>query len=128
MSGKAPKQKGNRIERECVNLAKGYGFKSKRAWGSDGRSLGWHEEVDMVVDLPNYQIREEMVTSEGSHVVVDEIPEQTYKFQVKGRKAIADYLKPCEHVYGQILKEDRQEALVTIRYKDLLDLFKRIAG
>ena len=47
-----------------------------------------------------------------------------YKFQVKGRKAIADYLKPCAEVYGQILKEDRKEALVTIRYQDLLNLFK----
>tara|TARA_R100000700_G_scaffold41154_1_gene60110 strand:- start:1483 stop:1803 length:321 start_codon:yes stop_codon:yes gene_type:complete len=106
MSGKAPKQKGNRIERECVNLAKGYGFKSKRAWGSDGRSLGWHEEVDMTIDIKN----------------------NLFKFQVKGRKAIADYLKPCDEVYGQILKEDRKEALVTIRYQDLLDLFKMIAG
>ena len=51
MSGKAPKQKGNRIERECVNLAKGFGFESKRAWGSDGRSLGWHEEVDMTITI-----------------------------------------------------------------------------
>ena len=106
MSGKAPKQKGNRIERECVNLAKGYGFKSKRAWGSDGRSLGWHEEVDMTIDIKS----------------------KLFKFQVKGRKSIADYLKPCDEVYGQILKEDRKEALVTIRYKDLLDLFKMIAG
>jgi len=108
MSGKAPKQKGNRIERECVNLAKGYGFKSKRAWGSDGRSLGWHEEVDVTIDIGK--------------------PTGFYKFQVKGRKAIADYLKPCEHVYGQILKEDRHEPLVTIRYKDLLTLFKRLTG
>jgi Holliday junction resolvase len=108
MSGKAPKQKGNRIERECVNLAKGFGFESKRAWGSDGRSLGWHEEVDMTIKINEYV--------------------QLYKFQVKGRKAIADYLKPCNEVYGQILKEDRKEALVTIRYKDLLDLFKMISG
>ena len=108
MSGRAPKQKGNRIERECVNLAKGFGFESRRAWGSDGRSLGWHEEVDMTIDIGN--------------------PIGFYKFQVKGRKAIADYLKPCEHVYGQILKEDRHEPLVTIRYKDLLTLFKRLTG
>ena len=108
MSGKAPKQKGNRIERECVNLAKGYGFKSKRAWGSDGRSLGWHEEVDMTID-----IKEKI---------------KTFKFQVKGRKKIGDLYKPCDEVYGRILKEDRKEALVTIRYKDLLDLFKMIAG
>ena len=109
MSGRAPKQKGNRIERECVNLAKGYGFKSKRAWGSDGRSLGWHEEVDMVIETNNF--------FEGS-----------LKFQVKGRKAIADYLKPSEHVDGQILKEDRKEPLVVIRYKDLLNMIKMLTG
>jgi len=119
MSGKAPKQKGNRIERECVNLAKEYGFESKRAWGSDGRSLGWHEEVDMIIVPKNTnKSRSDEI---GFHSSI-------YKFQVKGRKAIADYLKPCDEVYGQILKEDRREALVTIRYKDLLDLFKMIAG
>ena len=110
MSGRAPKQKGNRIERECVNLAKGFGFESRRAWGSDGRSLGWHEEVDMTIDLPCKN------------------SDNPYKFQVKGRKAIADYLKPCEHVYGQILKQDRHEPLVTIRYKDLLTFFKMLTG
>ena len=109
MSGRAPKQKGNRIERECVNLAKGYGFKSKRAWGSDGRSLGWHEEVDMVIETNN-------------------LYEGNLKFQVKGRKAIADYLKPSEHVDGQILKEDRKEPLVVIRYKDLLNMIKMLTG
>lgn len=108
MNGRAPKQKGNRIERECVNLAKGFGFSSKRAWGSDGRSLGWHEEVDMIIGH-----------SKLKHL---------FKFQVKGRKAISNYIKPSEHVYGQILKEDRKEPLVVIRYKDLLDLFKRITG
>ena len=108
MSGKAPKQKGNRIEREGVNLAKGYGFESRRAWGSDGRSLGWHEEVDMTIDIPKIK--------------------KLFKFQVKGRKSIADYLKPCEEVYGQILKEDRKEPLVTIRYKDLLELLKSLTG
>ena len=118
MSGKAPKQKGNRIERECVNLAKGYGFESKRAWGSDGRSLGWHEEVDMIV-IPQ---KEPKTTVGGGKV------RNIYKFQVKGRKKIGELYKPCEHVYGQILKEDRKEALVTIRYQDLLDLFKRLTG
>ena len=112
MSGKAPKQKGNRIERECVNLAKEYGFESKRAWGSDGRSLGWHEEVDMVIITPLKQ--------KG-------MPDP-FKFQVKSRKKIGDLYKPCDDVYGQILKEDRKEALVTIRYKDLLELLSRLAG
>ena len=107
------KTKGNTFERLIVNKAKDLGLEAKRAWGSNGQSIGWHEEVDMVIDLPC-----------GSS---DKAP-HPYKFQVKGRKAIADYLKPCEHVYGQILKEDRHEPLVTIRYKDLLTLFKMLTG
>lgn len=62
--GRAAKQKGNRVERECVNLAKSFGFESRRAWGSDGRSLGWHEEVDITITTK----------------------EDLYKFQVKARK------------------------------------------
>jgi len=126
MSGKAPKQKGNRIERECVNTAKGFGFESKRAWGSDGRSLGWHEEVDMTIELPNMtNCKDKNCDCNNGY---DYCNNGLFKFQVKGRKAIADYLKPCEHVYGQILKEDRKETLVVLRYVDLLTLFKRLAG
>lgn len=104
--GRAPKQKGNRIERECVNIAKEFGFEAKRAWGSDGRSLGWSEEVDIEIKIPKIYRR--------------------FHFQVKGRKKIADYLKPAEEIYGQILKEDRGEIYVTIRYKELLCLLGRL--
>jgi hypothetical protein len=112
--GRSPKQKGNRIERECVNLAKGYGLETKRAWGSDGRSLGWSEEVDMTIDLPNKTFPDKSF--------------RVLKFQVKGRKKIADYLKPSEEIYGQILKEDRGDPLVTIRYSDFLSLLTRMTG
>ena len=119
--GRSPKQKGNRIERECVNLTKGYGIKAKRAWGSDGRSLGWSEEVDMEITLP---LNRTIVTNaSGSPTSINKI-----HFQVKGRKKIADYLKPSEEIYGQILKEDRGDILVTIRYHDLLSLLTRITG
>ena len=62
------KAKGNRFERECVNLAKEYGLKSIRAWGSDGRSLGLHPEVDITIE--------------------------DYTVQCKVRKRIAEWLKP----------------------------------
>ena len=121
MSGvRSPKQKGNRIERECVNLAKGYGLETKRAWGSDGRSLGWSEEVDMTISLPNRTLNKDYRLSGKSFRVL--------KFQVKGRKKIADYLKPSEEIYGQILKEDRGDPLVTIRYSDFLSLLTRMTG
>ncbi len=40
--GSSPKRKGSNAEREFVNL---YG--GRRAWGSDGRSLGLPEGVDV---------------------------------------------------------------------------------
>ena len=110
--GRAPKQKGNRIERECVNIAKESGFEAKRAWGSDGRSLGWTEEVDVEIKLDKL-----LYHNDG----------KPFHFQVKGRKKIADYLKPAEEIYGQILKEDRGEIYVTIRYKELLSLLSKVS-
>ena len=44
------KAKGNRFERECVDIAEQHGFNSKRAWGSDGRSMGEAPDVDIVAD------------------------------------------------------------------------------
>lgn len=87
------KAKGNRIERHIVNVFKDKDIDAKRAWGSNGKSIGEHEEVD----------------------VVAYINDKKWKFQVKGRKTIADYLKPdTDIVDAQILKEDRREALVVL--------------
>ena len=45
------KAKGNRFENECVKKLQDMGFKKvSRAWGSDGRSLGLTEDVDVVAD------------------------------------------------------------------------------
>ena len=76
------KAKGNRFERECVNKAKEYGLDSKRAWGSDGRSVGLHPEVDLTIE--------------------------NYTVQCKVRKRIAGWLKPSEDVgesHLQLVKE-----------------------
>ena len=43
------KAKGNRFEREIVNKMTSLGIKAKRAWGSNGASLGMHEEVDVLI-------------------------------------------------------------------------------
>ena len=44
------KQKGNRFEREVVKMCEQADIPAKRSWGSDGRSLGMHEEVDVLID------------------------------------------------------------------------------
>lgn len=89
------KAKGNRFERYIVDLAIRYGHVAQRAWGSDGRSMGLHPEVDVVINGLTYQC--------------------------KKRKHIAEFMMPSEHVDGQIIMEDYGEPLVVFRLKDFLD-------
>ena len=102
------KQKGNRGERIIVDIIKSYGFHAIRAWGSNGQALGEHEEVDIVVRNCK--------------------PDNTdIKIQSKGRKKIAEYMKPnLEIVDWQVVKEDRQDPLVVLPLKDLLKIIKGI--
>ena len=92
------KQKGNRFEREIVNKAIQSGLTAKRAWGSNGASLGMHEEVDLVIGKD---------------------PE--IKIQAKCRKSLASFLQPSEHVDAVVCKQDRGETLVILRLEDWLE-------
>jgi Holliday junction resolvase len=101
------KAKGNRFERECVDIAEQHGFNAKRAWGSDGRSIGMSPEVDLVI---NY--------------LLDEDTAREMKVQCKVRKSIASYLLPPDDCDITLIKQDRGEIYATIRYKDLLELIQ----
>ena len=95
------KAKGNRFERECVSIAEDFGFSATRAWGSDGRSIGQHPEVDIIIEyLLSPDISQEM------------------KVQCKVRKNIAQYLLPPDSCDITLIKQDRGEIYATIRYKD----------
>ena len=90
------KQKGNRFEKECVDKAIEKGLNSKRAWGSDGRSLGEHSEVDLLINK--------------------------HKAQCKVRKRVAKWLKPSEEVDIQLVKEDRGQIYLIQRYDEWLEM------
>jgi len=90
------KAKGNRFEREIVNLVKGKSQSAKRAWGSNGASLGMHEEVDVLIG-------------------------QDFKVQAKCRKKLASFLVPTEHVDAVVCKQDRGETLIIMRFNDWLE-------
>ena len=90
------KQKGNRFEREIVNKMTSLGIKAKRAWGSNGASLGMHEEVDVLMG-------------------------DDFKIQAKCRKKLASFLVPTEHVDAVVCNQDRGETLIILRFKDWLD-------
>ena len=88
------KVKGNKFERDVVNKAKEFGLKSKRAYASNGESLGLHAEVDLIIE--------------------------DYKIQAKIRKSIASYLLPNENVDAQVIRQDRGDAYIVLRLEDWL--------
>ena len=96
--GNSSKAKGTGYERELVQQALAAGLDAKRAWGSNGESLGLDSEVDLVV--------------EG------------FTVQAKRRKMVPEYLKPSPRVDMQAIREDRGRTLVVVDYFDLLDLLK----
>ena len=93
------KNKGNRFERLVVNLTKDLGIKAKRAYASDGRALGCHEEVDVLIN-------------------------DTIKVQCKARKRIANWMIPSQHVDIRVIKEDRGIPYAVLPYDDYLELIK----
>mgnify|MGYP003626748080 FL=1 len=95
------KQKGNRFEREVVNIAKDVGLTSERAYGSDGRALGENKEVDVIIDSRA----------------------KKWRIQVKVRKKIANWIKPDPEVVDlQVVKEDRGEIYAVLPYKEFVEL------
>ena len=90
------KAKGTAYENELVKKLKDNGFKDvKRAWGSDGRSLGQKADVDIVAD--------------------------NVKIQAKRRKAIPKWLSlgNCDVV---MFREDRGITFVCMTLDDYICL------
>ena len=95
------KVRGNNLEREIVNAAKDIGLSAKRAYASDGRSLGKSEVVDVVVE----------------HTTI----------QAKRRKKVAQWLYPDYHgddVDAVVTRMDRKEPLAIIPLKRFLRLLQ----
>ena len=94
------KVKGNTFEREVVRLFESYGIECKRAWGSNGQSLGLHEEVDCL--------------AEGD-----------LRIQAKRRKKIANWLKPSVFVDAVAVREDRGESYIILRLEEFCEDYQK---
>ena len=92
------KAKGNRFERLIVLMTTDRDIECKRAWGSNGAAMGEHEEVDILIG-------------------------KNFKLQAKCRKAIAQWMIPNENVNAQVIKGDREEPLIVMRYEDFLTMY-----
>lgn len=91
------KTKGNSYERELVSQLQDAGYSVKRAWGSDGRSMGYTEDVDILAKKDKKKL----------------------KIQAKRRKSIPKWLAfgNCDLV---MCREDRGETIVLMKLKDWL--------
>ena len=89
------KAKGNRFEREIVEAIELHDIKAVRAWGSNGKAFGHHEEVDILI-------------------------ENEIKVQAKVRKALPKWIAPSKHVDVQIIKENRGKIYVVQELNDWL--------
>ena len=95
------KIKGNKFERDCCKLAESFEVPSKRAWGSDGRSMGLHQEVDIVIGDKKY--------NDQMHC------------QCKIRKRLPDYIFPKTDVVDcHLIRQDRGDTYIVLRYEDYL--------
>ena len=100
------KIKGNKFERDCCKKAELFEIPSKRAWGSDGRSMGLDAEVDIVI---------------GDKKHKDEC-----HCQCKIRKRLPGYVFPKTNVVDcHLIREDRGETYIVMRYDDYLAEMRR---
>ena len=101
------KNKGSRFERQIVKTCELHDIKASRAYMSDGRSLGLHSEVDVLI-LGGIQ--------------------GNIKVQAKCRKKLAAHIKPNENVDVQMIKEDRGQIYVVQQLDDWLLMLKDGSG
>jgi hypothetical protein len=95
------KKKGYAFEVECVKAAQALGFEAQRAWGSNGKAMGEHEEVDVLIGGTPYQC--------------------------KRRQKINKDMFPGKNVEGQIIRADRQDgAYVVLSLSLFLTKYKRL--
>ena len=98
------KEKGNRFEYQVRDTFISEGIDCKRAYASDGRSLGLTEDVD-VLAIHN---------------------DVKYPIQCKIRKRLSKVVKPNDNVFAQVIREDRGEPLAVLKLKDLVDLIAKL--
>ena len=95
--------KGNRVEREVVSELANSDIKARRAWGSDGRSLGFDAEVDCVAL----------------------INDKDFRIQVKARKSIGKLYQPdTDKVDCHIVKMDRRKPVIIMELDKFIEIYK----
>lgn len=94
------KQKGTAFERQVVKILRSHRIEAVRAWGSDGRSKGWDEKVDLVFA-------------------------QRILAQLKIRKRLPKVFMPPEGGTCSIIREDRGSPHIVIELVRFISILLR---
>jgi hypothetical protein len=103
--GRRNKQRGSEFEREVVNTAKKFDLEAKRAWGSNGRSLGLHDTVDVVIGKLRGQCKRKK-----------KLPQFLFPDKLQERKEF-DCL---------LIRGDNEKPLIVLDFEYFLYLFGRL--
>ena len=95
------KEKGNRFERYIVSLCEQADVPAKRAWGSNGMSLGLPEEVDVLID-------------------------SDIRVQAKCRHRLPAYILPSPEIDMQVIKQDRGDTMIVMKFDDWLTDYRKL--
>jgi Holliday junction resolvase len=99
--GQKNKARGTTFERELVSQLTAAGFPAKRAYCSNGESLGEVAQVDILILSPSCRI------------------------QAKRRKSLPQYLDIDEGVDIVVFREDHKKAKVLLYWEDYLILLQK---
>ena len=102
------KDKGNRVEYQVRDIFIDHDIQCKRAYASDGRSLGHEENVDLV-----------------AYVFHNTDMKKDITIQCKARKKITQVLMPDDNIFAQVIKQDYGKPYAVIRLEDLAKLLSK---
>lgn len=105
------KTKGNSFEREFVKWLRARGYSAERAWGSDGRSRGWPESVDVEASR--------LVAAFNCGLGIWGAEESKTPCQLKRRAKLPNYLKIPTGADCVVFREDRGKTLVLMYAEDV---------
>jgi Holliday junction resolvase len=106
------KAKGSTYEREIVKAFTDNGVKAVRAWGSNGKSLGLHEEVDIAV----YSDTTDLISGRT-------FEDLELKIQAKRRKKIPEFLGLNANVDASVVREDKGDSYIIMRLDDFIERY-----
>lgn len=113
------KIRGNVLEVETVKLFESHGLAAKRAWGSNGKSMDQHEEVDVLV--PKQIISRTHLSDDGKFVQAIQL--QEIKIQCKRKKELPEWLGFTKHVDAVVVREDRGRKFIMMDLEDFITRF-----